>query len=157
MKASSSATIGKVACLSIVANVFLVTSVLFMGACSPRSEPAVAPPQAQQNRVTQPATGQDFKQKQIAFLNRIRDADPQQRVIDRALLNERNELGLILDRSVEMSKIPELMRTFLTQMAREFPGQDLTVIAYTPADPPQKMGTAYLDARTKEMKYVPEY
>jgi hypothetical protein len=157
MKASSSGTIGKVACLSAVAKFFLGSSVLFMGACSPRSEPAAAPPQAQQDRVTQPTTGQDFKQKQIAFLNRIRDADPQQRVIDRAVLNERNELGLILDRTVDMNKIPELMRTFLTQMAREFPGQDLTVIAYAPSDPPQKMGTAYLDARSKEMKYVPEY
>jgi len=45
----------------------------------------------------------------------------------------------------------------LTQMAREFPGQDLTVIAYTPSNPPQKVGTAYLNSRTKEMNYVPEY
>lgn len=157
MKAWSSATIGKVAWLPGVANLFLGAWVLFMGACSPRSEPSAAPPQAQQDRVTQPTAAQDFRQRQIAFLNRIRDADPQQRVIDRAMLNERNELGLILDRTVEMNRIPELMRTFLTQMAREFPGQDLTVIAYAPSQPPQKMGTAYLDAQSKQMKYVPEY
>ncbi len=92
----------------------------------------------------------------MAFLNRIRDADPQQRTIDRALLNEQNELGLILDRSVELQKIPDLMRTMLSQMAREFPDQDLTVIAYTPSDPPRKIGTAHLDARTRAMSYVPE-
>ena len=80
---------------------------LFVGACSPRSEPAVSPPQAEQSRVTQPIAGPEFKQRQIAFLNRIRDADPQQRVIDRAMLNEQNELGLILDRSVEMNRIPD--------------------------------------------------
>ena len=132
-------------------------SLLFVGACSPRSEPAVSPPQAQQSPVSQPITGPEFKQRQIAFLNRIRDADPQQRVIDRAMLNEQNELGLILDRSVEMNRIPDLMRTLLTQMAREFPGQDLTVIAYAPSSPPQKVGTAHLDSRTKEMNYLPEY
>jgi hypothetical protein len=132
-------------------------SLLFLGACSPRSEPAVSPPQAQQSIGSQPSTGPEFKQRQIAFLNRIRDADPQQPVIDRAMLNEQNELGLILDRSVEMNRIPDLMRTFLTQMAREFPEQDLTVIAYTPSSPPLKVGTAHLDSRTKEMNYLPEY
>src|SRR6185295_13849501 len=99
-----------------------------VGACSPRSEPAVSPPQAQQSRESQPITEPEFKQRQIAFLNRIRDADPQQRVIDRAMLNQQNELGLILDRSVEMNRIPDLMRTLLTQMAREFPEQDLTIV-----------------------------
>ncbi len=132
-------------------------SLLFVGACSPRSEPAVSPPQAQQSIGSQPITGPEFKQRQIAFLNRIRDADPQQKVIDRAMLNEQNELGLILDRNVEMDRIPDLMRTFLTQMASEFPGQDLTVIAYTPSNPPLKVGTAHLDSRTKEMNYLPEY
>jgi len=73
------------------------------------------------------------------------------------MLNERNELGLILDRNVEMNRIPDLMRTFLTQMASEFPGQDLTVIAYTPSNPPLKVGTAHLDSRTKEMNYLAEY
>jgi hypothetical protein len=91
----------------------------------------------------------------MAFLNRIREADPQQRTIDRALINEQNELGLILDRSVEMQKIPDLMRTMLAQMAQEFPNQDLTVLAYTPSNPPQKIGTAHLDARTRAMTYVP--
>ena len=132
-------------------------SLLLVAACSPRSEPAASPPQAQQSPASQPITRPEFKQRQIAFLNRIRDADPQQRVIDRAMLNQQNELGLILDRSVEMNRIPDLMRTFLTQMAREFPEQDLTVIAYTPSSPPLKVGTAHLDSRTKEMNYLPEY
>jgi len=140
-----------------LARIIVGGSLLFLGACSPRSEPSVSPPEAQQSRASQPITGPEFKQRQIAFLNRIRDADPQQRVIDRAMLNERNELGLILDRSVEMNRIPELMRTLLTQMAREFPEQDLRVIAYTPSEPPQKVGTAHLDSRTKEMNYLPEY
>jgi hypothetical protein len=113
-------------------------------------------PPVEQNRAAQPDARQDFKQRQLAFLNRIRDADPQQRTIERAMLNEQNELGLILDRNVEMNRIPDLMRMMLTEMAREFPGQDLTVLAYAPSNPPRKIGTAHLDSRTREMNYVPE-
>jgi hypothetical protein len=153
---SFSAAICSVSFLLAMATIMLSDTLLLAG-CSPRSEPLAGSPPPQQNRTSQPVIGEDFKQRQMAFLNRIRDADPQHRVIDRALLNERNELGLILDRSVEMNRIPELMRTFLTQMAAEFPGQDLTVIAYTPSNPPLKVGTAHLDSRTKEMNYLPEY
>ncbi len=73
---------------------------------------------------TQVSQSRELRERRIAFLNRIRDADPQGRTIDRALLNEQNELGLVLDRSVEMDKIPALMKTMLTQMAREFPAED---------------------------------
>ena len=62
----------------------------------------------------------------------------------------------MLDRTVEMDKIPALMRTMLTKMAGEFPGEDLTVLAYTPSDPPRKIGTARLNARTRDMTYTPE-
>ncbi|HEX8372195.1 MAG TPA: hypothetical protein VF585_05420 [Chthoniobacterales bacterium] len=92
----------------------------------------------------------------MEFLNKIRAADPDGRTIDRALLNEQNELGLILNRSVEMDKIPALMHTMLTQMAREFPGEDLTVLAYAPSNPPRKIGTAKLNAATRDMTYTPE-
>jgi hypothetical protein len=103
------------------------------------------------------ATSQpEFKQRQAAFLNRLRDADPQGQTIDRAILNEQNELGLILDRRVEMEKIPALMRTVLAQMAKEFPGEDLTILAYAPSNPPRKVGTARLNARTRDMSYTPE-
>src|SRR4029453_4527586 len=114
-----------------------------------------APP-VEQNRVARPDARQDFKQQQLAFLNRIREADPQQRTIEPAMLNEKKQLGLILDGNVGMDRIPDLMRMMLTEMAREFPGQDLTVLAYAPSNPPRKIGTAHLDGRTREMNYVPE-
>ena len=98
----------------------------------------------------------NLKQRQIAFLNRIRKADPQHQTIERAVFNEQNELGLILNRSVEMDKIPALMRSMLVQMARAFPGQDLTILAYTPSNPPRKIATARLIARTRDMTYTPE-
>jgi hypothetical protein len=119
--------------------------------------PVSTPPVSQNVRQSSsPGVATDhLKQRQADFLNRIREADPQHRTIDRSMLNEQNELGLILDRSVEMDKVPDLMRTVLGQMAREFPGQDLTVLAYTPSNPPHKIGTAKLNAHTRDMSYTP--
>lgn len=123
---------------------------------APAPAPSASAPPATQTSPVEASGARTSKQRQIDFLNRLREADPQQRTIDRALLNEQNELGLILDRSVEMDKIPALMRTMLTQMAKEFPGEDLTVMAYTPSNPPRKIGTARLNARSRDMTYTPE-
>jgi hypothetical protein len=126
---------------------------LMLAGCDPAA-PIVR--QDSGNLAAERAPADNLKQRQAAFLNRLRDADPQGRTIDRALLNEENELGLILDRSVEMERIPALMRTMLTQMAREFPGENITVLAYTPSNPPRKIGTAHLNAATRDMTYTPE-
>src|SRR6476646_8143435 len=133
-------------------SVSLILGCLLLLASCDASPPANAP-LTEQERAAKPESTQGLQQRQMAFLNRIREADPQQRTIDRALINEQNELGLILDRSVERQKIPDLMRTMLEQMAREFPNQDLTVLAYAPSNPPQKIGTAHFDARTRAMSY----
>ena len=95
-------------------------------------------------------------QRQVKFLNRIRAADPEHRTIQRAVINETNDLGLILNRDVPLDKIPDLMRSMLTQMAADFPGQDLTALAYAPTEPPRKIGTARLNAQTRDMTYTPE-
>ena len=92
----------------------------------------------------------------MKFLNRIRAADPEQRTIQRAVMNETNELGLILNRDVPMDKIPDLMRSMLTEMASDFPGQNLTALAYAPTEPPRKIATARLNAETRDMSYTPE-
>ena len=96
-----------------------------------------------------------LRQRQIAFLQRIRQADPRYQTIEKAVLNAQNELGVILHRHVEMEAVRPLMRTLLTQMAKEFPRQNLTVIAYAPSEPPMKIGTARLNARTRQMTYTP--
>jgi len=66
--------------------------------------------------------GSEVRQRQIAFLHRIRQADPRYETIEKAILNEQNELGVILNRHVEMEAVRPLMRTLLTQMAKAFPG-----------------------------------
>jgi len=116
-----------------------------------------APTLSQNDRrtATPSVTTDDSKQRQADFLNRIHAADPQYQTIDRAMLNEQNELGLILNRTVEMDRVPDLMRSILMQMAGEFPGQDLTVLAYTPSNPPHKIGTARLNAQSRDMSYTP--
>jgi len=88
-------------------------------------------------------------------LHRIRQADPRYQTIDKAVLNEQNELGIILNRHADMDAVRPLMRTLLTQMAKAFPGHDLMVIAYAPTQPPMPIGTAKLNARTRQMTYTP--
>jgi hypothetical protein len=100
-------------------------------------------------------TASDLRQRQVAFLHRLRQADPRYQTIEKAVLNEQNELGVILNRQVEMEAVRPLMKTLLTQMAKAFPRQNLTVIAYAPSEPPLKIGTARLQARTRQMTYTP--
>src|SRR5215204_2107908 len=133
-------------------------AVLISG-CRPAStdqpQGATPPPlQRQSGRAQSGRAPISERERQAAFLNRIRESDPQFSVIERALFNERNELGLILDRRVEIDAIPPLMKSLLTQMAREFPGRDLTVVAYAPSDPPRRLGIARLNARTRQMTYT---
>ena len=94
------------------------------------------------------------RRRQAELLERIRRSDPQNQTIDRAFMNEDNDLGVILDRQVQMSDVPKLLRALLTQLAKEFPNENLDVIAYAPAQPPLKIGTAHLEARTREMTYT---
>ena len=99
--------------------------------------------------------GRELRQRQIAFVHRIRQADPRYETIEKAILNEQNELGVILHRHVEMEAVRPLMKTLLTQMAKAFPRQHLTVIAYAPTQPPTPMGTARFNARTRQMTHTP--
>jgi hypothetical protein len=86
---------------------------LCVGACSPRSEPSMSPPQTQQDAPVSQLPARSLSNGKSRSL--IGFATPQQRVIDRAMLNDQNELGLILDRSVEMNRSPELLHTLVAQ------------------------------------------
>ena len=94
-----------------------------------------------------------MEERRAALLNRIRSSDPQKVTIERAIINERNELGLILSRQTNLDDMPRLMKAMLTQMAEDFPGQDLTAVAYSPTEPPRTIGTARLNLRTRDMTY----
>jgi len=95
------------------------------------------------------------KAKQAQFLKKIRASDPSKKTIESAVFNGKNELGVILSRDVPMQSIRPLTKSLLTQLAKEFPGQDLTVLTYAPTSPPMKIGTGHLDASTRSMTYTP--
>jgi hypothetical protein len=138
--------------ISLLAALFL----LLAGGCDqpgPLEPRGSAPPSVERQQAYGQST-QSLRQRQAAFLNEIRQADPSYRTIEKAVINENNELGLIVTRNVEMDSIPALMRSILTRMAKQFPGQDLTVIAYAPSNPPMKIGTARLDAQSRQMTYT---
>ena len=69
-----------------------------------------APLWTEQDRAAQAESTQDLKQRQMVFLNRSRQADPQQRTVDRALINEQNELGPLLDRPSRCSHARDDLR-----------------------------------------------
>jgi hypothetical protein len=95
------------------------------------------------------------EQRRAELLNRIRAADPEQATIVRALINDKNELGLVLNRQTDLDEVPKLMRAMLVHMEKSFPGEDHTVVAYTPTNPPRAIGTGRSDARTRKMTYTP--
>jgi hypothetical protein len=126
--------------------------------CEPAPQPtapARGRPSSDYRTETGSGRGDTQRQRQAALLNRLRVSDPEFRVIERAIFNEENDLGIIVDRSVAVAALPRLMRSLLAEMAREFPGEDLTIVAYAPTDPPMPIGTARLNARTRDMTYTP--
>jgi hypothetical protein len=129
-----------------------------LAGCGPSSPSAPSYGAAEQSPVQSRgygSSGTDHRQRQADFLNRIRKSDPQFQTIEKAVLNENNDLGLVLNREVQVDSIPKLMKPLLASMANEFPGQDLTIAVYAPTEPPMRMGTAHLDARTRDMTYTP--
>jgi hypothetical protein len=141
---------------SFLALVALLGCALFLGGCGPGGgSGSGTDPQAVQSYGS--GAGASVRQKQADFLNRIRQSDPNFQTVQEAVLNQNNDLGLILNRNVPLDSIPQLMRAMLTRMAQEFPGQDLTIIAYAPTQPPKRIGTAHLDSRSRQMTYTPEH
>jgi hypothetical protein len=137
-----------------IAGICSVWVALLVAGWGPRGTTPSGVPDLLTEQAQDAGTG-ELQQRQVEFLHRIRQADPRYETIEKAVFNAQNELGIILNRHVEMDAVRPLMRTILTQMAQEFPGHDLTVIAYAPTRPPMEIGTARLDARTREMTYTP--
>ncbi|HUR45967.1 MAG TPA: hypothetical protein VMZ27_08855 [Candidatus Saccharimonadales bacterium] len=135
----------------------LCALVLWLCGCGPQSSDnprgLAQTPSQQQHGFGSSSSG--TRNVQARFLNDIRQADPAYKTIQKAVLNENNELGLVLSRNVEMDAVPALIKSVLTRMAHSFPSQDLTVIVYAPASPPLKIGEGHLDARTRQMSYTP--
>ena len=95
-------------------------------------------------------------QQQWAYLNRIRQEDALNSLIDRTFLNDQNELGVVLFSSVTPDQVPAIMRKATTKMAQKFPNEDVILNVYSSATPLRKLGIAHLNGQTKETIYTPE-
>jgi hypothetical protein len=140
---------------------FIVGFVLLgLASCDPGPQTPQAQAPAENNglrpqahEAIRPVNG-TIRARQKAFLDRIRQSDPEFQTVQRAILNEQNELGLILNGNVNVDSVPALMKALLTQMSKEFPGQDLVIVAYGPTDPPVLIGTGRFEVRTRQMTYT---
>ena len=123
--------------------------------CS-RTKEATAPatPTEQQKHAERAAEVPETVQRHWTFLNRLRQNDPFD-VIDRTMVDEQNQLGVVLNSSVMPDKVPDLMKQVMKKMAAEFPNEEITVAAYIATTPLRKLGTAHLDGKTKEASYTP--
>jgi hypothetical protein len=101
----------------------LAAACLALPGCGPSNSAPQGGVDSAPSQATGVDAGRSERQRQLEFLNRIRQADPQFQTIQKAVLNENNELALILNRNVQMDAIAPLMRPMLTQMATEFPGK----------------------------------
>ena len=88
------------------------------------------------------------------FLTRIRLADPDYQLILMACLKE-NELNLLLSRDVTPEDLPVLVKGLLDQLSQQFPGENLSVIAFRPVVPLKEAGVARLNAGTGQITYTP--
>ena len=132
----------------------LFVSLGIMG-CS-RNEPVTEPatPNEQQKRAERAAEMPEATQVRWTFLNRLRQQEPFD-TIDRTLVDGQSQLGVVLDPGVTPDKATALMKQVMTEMAREFPREDITLIVYESSTPLRKLGTARLDGKTGEVIYTP--
>lgn len=104
---------------------------------------------------TAPRVAGTLEERRAEFLNRIRAADPDKATIERAMINDQNEVGLILSRKTNLDDVPKLLKSIILQMDQSFPGQTHLATAYAPTSPPRAIGTARSDARTRDISYQP--
>ncbi len=71
------------------------------------------------------------------------------------LLNTENQLGVVFYVSVSDDKIPEQIHPIMTEMAKHFPKNSVTVVAYGASSLPYLVGIARIDGTTGEMTFTP--
>jgi hypothetical protein len=135
----------------------LVAGLVSLGACH-RPQPATEgpTPSEQQSREEHAAQLPESTQRHWTYLNRIRQTDALNTSIGRTLVNDQNQLGIVLSSSVTQDKVPALMRTVMTEMAQEFPREDVTLTVYATSNPPYQIGTAHLNGQSGETTYTPK-
>lgn len=128
----------------------LVATLLAMSSCNRQ----LSEKEDRALRAKRAAAASESTRQHWAYLDRIRQRDPFSSSIERTLLTEQNEAGLVLSSSVSADKVPAVMRQVMEEMAQKFPQQDVTLTVFASAKPPRKIGTAHLNGQTGETTYT---
>ena len=108
-------------------------ALLVLGCDQPSDEKSLSR-QSVPSTTASPAVPTSIRQER--FLARIQQAAVGNNVIRTARMNGDNELGVILDKQVELAQVRPLLTTLLREMRTEFPGHPLQMIAYAPNGQP---------------------
>jgi len=133
----------------------LFAGLFSVGCHQPKPAAETPTPSEEQNRPERATQVSESTQRQWTYLNRIRQGDAFNTSIDRTLRNDQNELGVVLSSRVPADQAPALMRKVMTEMAQEFPREDVTLAVYAASAPLHKIGTAHLDGQTGKTTYTP--
>jgi hypothetical protein len=133
---------------------FLWAALLAMLSCHRPPKPATETAD-RAARAALAAEASESTRRHWAYLDRIRQADSLNSSIDRTLLSDQHELGVVLFSSVTPETVPPLMSAVMKEMAQKFPKEDVTLSVYAASTPPHKIGTAHLNGQTGETTYTP--
>ena len=137
--------------------IFLLGLSLGMAACKrsgSESETTPSPtPSIQQQRAARAAEVPQPIQERWDYLNRIRQADGYD-AIDRTRVDDQNQLGVVLTANLKPDQVEAVVKKTLEALAKKFPGEDMTIEAYAPAQPLRKLGAAHYSAQTGQVTYT---
>ena len=63
------------------------------------------------------------------------------------------EIAIMLSPDLALDEVPTVMEQAAKDLARRFPGIDLTIVGYAPADPPMPVGRADFNSRTGQTSF----
>lgn len=128
---------------------------LFATVACHKQKPAseTATPSEQQVRAARAAEVPESIQEKWTHLNRIRQNESLS--IERTLVNEQNQLGIVFDATVAPDKVEGLMQKVMTEMAHEFPQEDIDVTAYHSSNPPRPLGIAHVNGQSGQITFTP--
>ncbi len=133
--------------------ILLAIALMLLAGCD--RQPAAPVVSEQTVRARQAAQAPDSTRRHWLFLNQVRQDDALSRSLHRTLLTEEKELGVVLYATVKPEAVEDVMRQAMTEMARKFPGEDVSVLVYMTATPPRKIGVARVDGKSGAITYTP--
>jgi hypothetical protein len=115
-------------------------------------------PSEREVRATQAARAAkapEATRQHLAYLDRLRQRDPFNSSIERSLLTDQSEAGVVLSASIPADKVAGLMQEIMKEMAQKFPHEDISLTVFASSAPTKQIGIAHLSGQTEETSYAP--